>query len=68
MNPEDLMVGISNEIAATLKVMAKARTPEEKLALSATVKNLCESLGVFLDLLSDMVPYDDDDSGDPIPF
>jgi hypothetical protein len=68
MDPEDLMIGISKEIATTLKAMAKARTPEEKLTLSATVKNLCESLGVFLDLLSDLAPYDDDDSGDPIPF
>jgi len=46
--------------------MGKAKTPEEKLTHSETVKNLCESLGVFLNLMSDVMPYDDD--GEPIPF
>jgi hypothetical protein len=46
--------------------MAKAKTPEEKLAYSETVKNLCESLGVFLNLVSNVMPYDDD--GEPIPY
>lgn len=66
MDPEKIMNGISTEIDAALKAMARAKTPEEKLAYSETVKNLCESLGVFLNLVSDMVPYDDD--GEPIPF
>jgi hypothetical protein len=66
MDPEKIMNGISTEIDAALKAMAKAKTPKEKLAYSETVKNLCESLGVFLNLMSDMVPYDDD--GEPIPF
>jgi hypothetical protein len=66
MDPEKIMNGISTEIDAALNAMAKAKTPEEKLAYSETVKNLCESLGVFLNLMSDMVPYDDD--GEPIPF
>ena len=65
MDPEKLMAGISEEIEATLKAMGKAKTPEEKLTHSETVKNLCESLGVFLNLLSDMMPCDDDD--EPIP-
>ncbi len=65
MDPERIMTGISNEIDATLKAMGKAKTPEEKLTHSETVKNLCESLGVFLNLMSDMMPYDDDE---PIPF
>ncbi len=46
--------------------MEKAKTPEEKLTHSETVKNLCESLGVFLNLISDMNLYDDDDEA--IPF
>ncbi len=65
MEPERIMTGISNEIDATLKAMGKAKTPEEKLTHSETVKNLCESLGVFLNLMSEMMPYDDDE---PIPF
>ncbi|MGB5299001.1 MAG: hypothetical protein WBN08_16335 [Thiogranum sp.] len=66
MDPEKIMNGISKEIEATLKAMEKAKTPEEKLTHSETVKNLCESLGVFLNLMSDMAQYDDD--GEPIPF
>jgi CMP-2-keto-3-deoxyoctulosonic acid synthetase len=46
--------------------MAKAKTPEEKLMHSQTVKNLCDSLGIFLSFASDMIPYDDD--GEPLPF
>ena len=65
MDPEKIMAGISKEIDATLKAMGKAKTAEEKLTHSETVKNLCVSLGVFLDLMSDMAPYDDDE---PIPF
>jgi hypothetical protein len=66
MDPEKIMNGISKEIDAALKAMAKAKTPEEKLVYSETVKNLCESLGVFLNLMSNVMPYDDD--GEPIPF
>ncbi|MCU7958815.1 MAG: hypothetical protein KZQ58_02235 [gamma proteobacterium symbiont of Bathyaustriella thionipta] len=66
MDPEKLMTGISNEIEAALKAMGKAKTPEEKLVHSEIVKNLCESLGVFLNLMGDMMPYDDD--GESIPF
>jgi hypothetical protein len=66
MDPEKIMTGISKEIYTALKEMEKAKTPEEKLTHSKTVKNLCESLGVFLNLISDMNLYDDDD--DAIPF
>ena len=66
MDPEKLMNGISKEISSALKTMEKAKTPEEKLMYSETVKNLCDSLGVFLSLISDMAPYDND--GEPIPF
>lgn len=66
MDPEKIMNGISKEIMMTLKLMEKAKTPEEKHRYSETVKNLCDSLGIFLNLMSDMYPYDDD--GEPIPF
>ncbi len=70
MDPEKIMSGISREIEVALKAMGKAKTSEEKLTHSETVKNLCESLGVFLSLMSGMMPYDDDDhdDGGPIPF
>ena len=66
MDPEIIMTGISNEINATLKLMSKSKTPEEKLQYSEVVKNLCDSLGVFLSLIGDMDSIYDDD--DPIPF
>lgn len=67
-----MMSGISSEVLTTLKEMAKAKKPEDKLAYSKAVKNLCESLEVFLNLMSDMDLYDDDDDydddGEPLPF
>ena len=66
MDPEKIMSCISKEILSALKSMAKATTPEEKLKYSKIVKNLCDSLGVFLGLISEMAPYDDEDR--PIPF
>lgn len=66
MDPEEIMNGISKEIFTALKTMEKAKTPEEKLTCSEIIKNLCDSLGVFLSLISDIAPYDDDD--EPIPF
>ncbi len=66
MDPEKIMSDISKEISTALNAMAKAKTPEEKLICSETVKNLCQALGVFLDLLSDIAPYDDENEG--IPF
>ena len=66
MDPEKMMNGISKEIITALKAMEKAKTPEEKLMYSETVKNLCDSLGVFLNLLSDMWPNDEEEES--IPF
>ena len=65
MEPDKLMNGISKEILTALKEMGKAKTPEEKLIYSEIVKNLCNSLGVFLGLLSDMELYDDEDESTP---
>jgi hypothetical protein len=64
------MDGISIEVLASIKNMGKAKTPEEKLTHSQTIKNLCESLGVFLNLMSDMDLYSDEDYDDerPLPF
>ncbi len=59
MEPEKLMENLSNELAATLKALAKAKTAEEKVQLSIVVKNLSESLGIFLRMISDMMPFED---------
>ncbi len=64
MDPGKIMEGITKELDSVLKSMKKAKTPEEKLVHSKTIKNLCESLGVFLDLLEAAAPFDEGD----IPF
>jgi len=67
MEPDKIMDGISKELTAALKDMAKAKSSDEKLKYSQIVKNLCESLGVFLDLAESLMPFEDDD-GRPTPF
>jgi len=42
-------------LTEALQMMRKAKTAEEKLAYSQVVKNLSESLGIFLRLVSDMM-------------
>ncbi len=59
-DPEKLMNDLSKELSNALKAMSKAKNTEEKLKYSEIVKNLTESLGVFLSLISDMVPMDYD--------
>ncbi len=66
MDPEKIMNGISKELLSVIKAMGKAKTPEEKLIHSEIIKNLCASLGVFLDLMGDIALYDDEDES--IPF
>lgn len=64
MDAENIMEGLAGELNAALKAMAKAKTPEEKLTYSKIVKNLSKSLGVFLELASDMMDYDADEEFD----
>jgi len=69
MEPDKIMDGLSKELIAALKAMAKTKDVNEKETYSRVIKNLCESLGVFLDLASEMMPFDfDDDSKEDIPF
>lgn len=64
METEMLMDGLSSEINSALKAMAKATTVEEKLAYSQVIKNLCDSLEVFLNLATDIMGYDNNDFDD----
>ncbi len=64
MISDKLMDELSGEIERTLKAMAKAKTPEEKLTYSMVVKNLCESMGVFLQAAADYMEYADGDDED----
>jgi len=70
MDPEKIIVGLSNELTSELKAMSKAKDVNEKEIHSRIVKNLCESLGVFFDLASEVMSFDFDDDSDKedIPF
>jgi hypothetical protein len=61
MDPEKIMDGLTKELNVALKAMAKAKDVNEKEVHSRIVKNLCESLGVFLNFASEMMPFDFDD-------
>ena len=61
MDPDKIITGLTKELAAELKTMSKAKDINEKEAHSRIIKNLCQSLGVFFDLMSEMMPYDPDD-------
>ena len=61
LNLEKMMDSLLNELAANLKTMSKAKTIEEKIQYSQIIKNLCESLGVFLNLAREMIDPDFDE-------
>ena len=61
MDPDKIMGGLAKELDAALKAMAKAKDVNEKEVHSRIVKNLCQSLGVFFDFASEMMPLDFDD-------
>jgi len=70
MDPEKMMSGLSKELISALKAMSKTKDINEKEVYSRIVKNLCQSLGVFFDLASEMMPldFDDDSENGDIPF
>ena len=70
MDPDKAMDGLSKELNSALKAMSKAKDINEKEVYSRIVKNLCESLGVFLNLASEMMSldFDDDLEKDNMPF
>ena len=61
MNPEKLMDDLMKELDVALKAMSKAKTVEERVAHSQIVKNLSESLGVFLNAASNLMESGLDD-------
>lgn len=68
MDPEQILEGLSTELNTTLKAMAKTKDVNEKEAYSRILKNLCESMGVFLKLASEMMQYDDDEEMGDTPL
>ena len=61
LDPEIIMGNLSKELTGAIKAMAKAKTVEEKVAYSQIVKNMSESLGVFLSSANDMMAMEDFD-------
>ncbi len=70
MEPDKILDNLSKEIIAALKAMGKTKDVNAKEAYSRIVKNLCESMGEFFELVGGMMPYDLDDDilDDDIPF
>jgi hypothetical protein len=69
MDPDVIMTGLTKELAAELKTMSKTKDLNAKETHSRIIKNLCQSLGVFFDLMNEMMPYDPDELDDEdIPF
>lgn len=64
MDPEKIIYDLSNELSSALKKMAEAKDITEKEAYSRIVKNLSDSLGMFFNLATDMMPYDYDEDFD----
>ncbi len=69
MGVDKVMDGLIKELESAIKAMSKAKNLDEKEVCSRIVKNLSESLGVFLDVANEMMMYDDQDQEeDDIPF
>ena len=66
MDPEKIILDLSNELTVSLKRMSEAKDVNEKETYSRIVKNLSDSLGVFFNLAADMMPYDYDDDFDDV--
>jgi hypothetical protein len=64
MEVDKVMDGLMKELGVAIKAMGKAKKMDEKEAYSRIVKNLSESMGVFLDVVNDMMLYDEDDDDD----
>lgn len=54
-DPEVLLDGLTKELQANVKTMGKMKSLEEKRLQSEIVKNLSDSVGVFLTFMSDMM-------------
>ena len=61
MDPERIIDNLMKELDIALKALSKAKTVEEKAVHSQIVKNLSESLGVFLNLARNLMENDIDD-------
>jgi hypothetical protein len=61
MDTEKIMENLFKELGVALKAISNAKTVEDKVAHSEIIKNLSESLGIFLDLATTIMEDDIDD-------
>ena len=59
MDTEKIMENLFKELGAALTAISTAKTVEEKVAHSQVIKNLSESLGIFLDLATTIMEDDE---------
>jgi hypothetical protein len=62
LDPDEIMDALSTELSNALKEMSKTTSLDKKETHSRIVKNLSESLGVFLNLASDMIGFDPEET------
>jgi hypothetical protein len=55
MDTEKIMENLFKELGASLKAISTVKTIEDKVAYSQIIKNLSESLGIFLELAASML-------------
>ncbi len=60
MDPEQLMNALGNELKTSIRDMAGEEDLDRRVKQSEIVKNLSESMGVFLRLISDVMSADFD--------
>jgi len=58
-DPGDILEPILAEASRVLEEMKKTKDLEKRKSQSETLKNLCESAGVFFNLMSDAMMADD---------
>ncbi len=60
MDPEQLMNALGNELKISIQAMDAEEDLDRRVKQSEIVKNLSESMGVFLRLISDVMSTDFD--------
>jgi hypothetical protein len=61
MEPDKIMENLFKELGVALKALSNAKTVEEKVSHSQVIKNLSESLGIFLELANPILDEDLED-------
>ncbi len=60
MDPEQLMNALGNELGKSIQELQREDDLDKRIKKSQIIKNLSESMGVFLRLISDVMSADFD--------